>query len=112
MTTVANSNEPNEKSIEVSERIEIPKGYFGIEKSELVTLFDKCGRNESFDEDIQEIVRLGGTEAILSKIKTSFEKGISETDTLDIKRRIFFYGENKFIVEPMHTLLCVCLGRS
>lgn len=76
-------------------------GYFGIEKAELVTLFDKCGRNESFDEDIKEIVRLGGTEAILQKVRTSAVTGLKEGDENDLQRRILFYGENKFLIEEM-----------
>ena len=50
--------------------------YFGIEKSDLVTLFDKCGRNECFDEDIKEIIKLGGTEGILKKVRTRFDVGL------------------------------------
>ena len=76
-------------------------GYFQLEKAQLVTLFDKCGRNESFDEDIKEIVKLGGTDSILNMLRTSFEKGLSDNNELDLKKRMHYYGENKFIVEPM-----------
>ena len=77
------------------------KAYFGIEKSVLVTLFDKCGRNECFDEDIKEIIKLGGTEGILSKVKTRFDVGLSESNTSDIQMRTLAFGENRFIEEPM-----------
>jgi len=76
-------------------------GYFGIEKEELVTMFEKSYRADAFDEDLKEIVRLGGTEKILKKVRTNFSTGLSETDVRDLKIRALFYGENKFIVEPM-----------
>ena len=76
-------------------------GYFGIEKSDLVTLFDKCGRNECFDEDIKEIIKLGGTEGILKKVRTRFDVGLSESNFADIQMRTLYFGENRFIEEPM-----------
>ena len=75
--------------------------YFGIDHAGLVMLFDKYGRNLSFDEDIKEIIKLGGNDGILEKVKSSFERGISLLNKDDINKRINAFGENKFIVEPM-----------
>jgi len=80
--------------------------YFGIDNTGLVMLFDKYGRNVSFDEDIKEIMKLGGNDGILEKVKSSFERGISLLNKDDINKRIDTFGENKFIVEPMPHCCC------
>ncbi len=74
---------------------------FGICREDLVILFDKYGRNVSFDEEILEINSMGDTSGLLKKLRTDSEKGLSMGDQQDIRNRKEDFGENKFFEEPM-----------
>jgi len=90
---------------------DIQQNYFGLNKEDLITIFDKYGRNSAFDEDLQEILKFGGTEGILSKLNTNPDRGISLRDTNDINHRIACFGENKFEQEEMpHCCMYVLEG--
>ncbi len=95
------SNKENNIEEEKNLNTKPSSGYFTIDRAGLVTLFDKSGRNEAFNEDIIEIENLGGTDGILSRVRTSFERGLSNHDKNDLSQRVLAFGENKFYVEPM-----------
>ena len=77
-----------------------PKNY-GISKEDIVILFDKYGRNNSFDEDILEIKRMGDTEGIVKSLRSDSERGINTLDKNDLDKRIEEFGVNSFPEEPM-----------
>ena len=72
---------------------------FGMNKEDILHIFDAYQRFQSFDEEIQYIQKHGDVAGVLSSLKTSLEFGIA--DAHNPAARIEAFGENKFVTEPM-----------
>ncbi len=75
--------------------------YFGVTTELITEIFDQYERDAGFDQDIRFIDSKYPEPALVKKLHTHVERGISSLDHHEVNMRKIHFGENKLFEEPM-----------
>jgi hypothetical protein len=95
------TNKDNDKKDELSqEEMQRLNEYFPITKPQIDEIF-LAYEQRKYDEELLKVQELGGESAIISKLRTNTESGISNKNEKDLDNRVKYFDSNAREVEEV-----------